>query len=274
MRKGIIFVAALWMLSVVLSSGWAAAQAMTPDEVLALAEKAREKTEDLAADIIIEQVRNNQKSALKGKVTQKGDNKMKLELSGTTATPGGAMPINMLTVMNGKLLWTILMGDDGKPQRVMKVDVKEMEDITGKKPGTGMDAMNMLQDFQNKYDLEYKGEQELKGEKVYVLEGTAKEEPEESSPAGMQQPTPPTIVMYLSVKGGYPLKVVHKDKDSKTTMSIEYTNVKYNTGIEDSAFDYTPPEGVQVMDMTEIIKQMIKRSKEGVEQKGTEEGGE
>jgi outer membrane lipoprotein-sorting protein len=274
MYKGFIVVAALCMLPVVFGADVAASGTMTPEEVLRLAEKARETTKDLSADIVVEQTQNNQTSSLKGKVAQKGDTKMKLELSGTTATPGGAMPVNMLTIMNEKLLWQVLLADDGTPERVMKMDMSVMEEMTGRKPGAGMDAMSMLEELQKKYDLEYKGAEDLKGEKVHVLEGTAKDAPEEGAPAGMQQSTPHTILMYLSVEGGYPVKVVHKEKDGTTSMNVEYTNVKYNTGIEDSAFDYTPPEGVQVMDVTEMVKQMMERMKESAEQGEGEEGEE
>jgi len=40
---------------------------------------------------------------------------------------------------------------------------------------------------------------------------------------------------------------------------MAYTNIEVNTKIADSLFEFTPPEGVQVTDMTERTIKMIKQ---------------
>ena len=46
--------------------------------------------------------------------------------------------------------------------------------------------------------------------------------------------------------------------EGKEVFSVLMENVKINQGIDPKAFAYTPPAGVEVIDMTEMASQVMK----------------
>jgi outer membrane lipoprotein-sorting protein len=66
----------------------------------------------------------------------------------------------------------------------------------------------------------------------------------------------------INVDNGMLYKMIMYGKNDAPVVEQTYTNYELNVPIPDSAFAFTPPEGVQVMDMTEAAKGMMNRMKE------------
>jgi outer membrane lipoprotein-sorting protein len=83
---------------------------------------------------------------------------------------------------------------------------------------------------------------------VYVLEGLP--------PAGMQAMTGVEFgktTVWIAVADGLLRKTQTLNKEGEVAMTATRTDVEVNVDLPDSLFTFTPPEGVQVMDMTEMV---------------------
>ena len=76
--------------------------------------------------------------------------------------------------------------------------------------------------------------------------------------------TPAEIEMWIGADDGLVRKMTLFNEEGKEMMTHSYMNVEINTEVNDSQFEFTPPEGTQVMDMTEGTINMIKEMKESV----------
>ena len=64
---------------------------------------------------------------------------------------------------------------------------------------------------------------------------------------------------------GLPYQILAYGDNDDLVMKQTYSNFRTNIDIDDSEFMFTPPEGVQVMDMTEGAMNMMKQMKENQE---------
>ncbi len=56
-------------------------------------------------------------------------------------------------------------------------------------------------------------------------------------------------------------KMIMFNEEGKEMMSQSYTNIQLNIEVADSQFEFTPPEGIQTVDMTEGTINMMKEMK-------------
>lgn len=59
-------------------------------------------------------------------------------------------------------------------------------------------------------------------------------------------------IQYFRKDCGFPVKIVHLDPASKPLMTVVYTDIKLDQDINPGQFVFTPPEGVTVIDLTQI----------------------
>ena len=156
--------------------------------------------------------------------------------------------MKQIHVSDGKITWVY------QPQMKMvtKIDMEkvtaEMKEKTGAKSG---DISKPFQGFQREtlsYRIKKAG-----GKKFYVFQGLPKI-PETQKTTF----TPTKMEMWLGADDGLVRKIIMFTEEGKEMMSQVYTNVKINVRLADSQFEFTPPEGVQVMDMTEGSVNMMR----------------
>ena len=70
---------------------------------------------------------------------------------------------------------------------------------------------------------------------------------------------PDKMIFWINADTGLPQKIIMKGKDGATMMEQTYSNFRINVDIADSEFKFKPPEGVQVMDMTEGAVNMMQQ---------------
>lgn len=106
----------------------------------------------------------------------------------------------------------------------------------------------------NKATLRYFGIENLDGEDVYVFEGKSSQVEEK----GLEGFKPGKIKMYIGTNDGILRKMITYDLKDNEMTAQRYKNIKLNQDIPDSTFVFTPPEGTQVVDMTDMMKETFK----------------
>jgi hypothetical protein len=161
---------------------------------------------------------------------------------------------------------------------VSKLDMKVMaelsEEIAGVDiPGFGggmpmdmtMDPSKLLDTYASMYDMEMKGTRTEDGTEVYVLGGAFKEDV-----AANLDPTGTMAAMGIKMKSievligkadAFPRKMAMFGEGDTPFMVMTFKNIVLNPEIADSEFEYTPPDGVQVMDNTEILRAQLEALK-------------
>jgi len=111
-----------------------------------------------------------------------------------------------------------------------------------------------LEDFKTDremYDLKVTGEETLDGEAVYVLEGTFQDAYLKKNPASAERgKTRHKIRRYYAKKDMLERNEIAHDTNGKLSYHLVVTNVKVNPEVDEKLFEYTPPPGAQVRDMT------------------------
>lgn len=239
------------------------------EEVLAAVKEAGESVESWSADVEM----TMSLAALGGEMKQSGTlqtkgtrlrGNMKIALSGQT--------MNMAMVIDGDgMMWMEMsMGD--QIMTVMKMDAGAMQDqvaglagVAGSDPFSNSMSQNpikTLEMLQEMYELKFIGTETLDGNEVYVLEGKGGEKLKMMMDAIGADASAQMAQMGLSMEqirvkvgkaDGFPRELTYFDDEGSPSMKMSYRNVRLNIDLDDSLFVYTPPEGVAVIDLTEMI---------------------
>lgn len=132
--------------------------------------------------------------------------------------------------------------------------LKKKADAPGEATGLQLnqDALKEFEQWREMFKLRLTGEDTVNEEKVYLLEGDFNEDYLKKNPkAENVMATMKTIKIWVSQKDLYPRKLVTCGRDGRQMNLIEMESVKLNGKVDESLFNYTPPEGAQVRDMTE-----------------------
>ncbi len=158
---------------------------------------------------------------------------------------------------------------------VMKMDIDAMAEMSNEMMGNPMSPMmgggasqdprKFIEQSNQMFALAPAGIQELDGTSVYVVAGNLRDEFYDAANAaggdgetnefadmftGMMSGTR----LYVGVEDGFPRKMEMLGQDGTPTMTMTYNNVVINEPLDDELFVYSPPDGVQVMDMTEMLQ--------------------
>jgi peroxiredoxin/outer membrane lipoprotein-sorting protein len=196
--------------------------------------------------------------------------------AGTMKMEAMGQLITMNTVMGGDGLAWIEMDMMGQKQ-VMKMDVKALMDAqTGPMSGSmGLDPTSLmsnnpkdlLANYAKMFDLSVKGKETLNDEEVYVLEAALDDESRSKlDPTGALASMGMGIHKFrlaVGVKDGFLRQMAMLGPNDAPFMSTTYKNLKLNIDVAESTFAYTPPEGVMVMDMTDMAKAAAESQSDG-----------
>jgi len=184
-----------------------------------------------------------------------------------TISTGGMMgAMGHETYSNGNVMWSYM------PTAGMatKMDVTRFKSANQDYPGMAGGG-NPITMFKNipKDKIEYIDDKITDEGLAYVFKTTMfmdleEEMPQEASEFPMPAMMPKEMVFWISAGTGLPVKMIMIGKNDKTMMEMTYSEYEINPEIDDSIFEFTPPEGVQVMDMTHgaenIMKQMMDKN--------------
>lgn len=250
----------------------AGAQASDLPTIDQLLEKAAERSEDInawAADMETQVNLMGMPMTTTGHLLSKGDmqkSQMKMDIMGQPAT------MNMVVDKN-KVAWMEM--DMGFQTMYMKMDMSKTGGMPGGVGMPGMDMMgpgssmggnplNMLKGFTQMYDLKVTGESQVGERNAYAIEGTIQDEYagliDQIDPSGQAAGagfSMDNIKLFVDKETGFPLNMTYLNDQKQQVMSVSFKNVQFNPEVPDAEFEYTPPPGVQVMDMTEMLEQQM-----------------
>lgn len=186
---------------------------------------------------------------IKGKLIQGDKTHMKMTMETLPTADGQGMSMNIQVVADGETAWTEV--DMGGMRQVMKANIEQAaamsQGMMGGMGGGGMDPIAQLEAMAAMADFTVAG---TEGGEVRLV-GKLKEE----AKAGMGQQAPPgldTMTMVLDAETGFPRALLIGD-EAQPMVSMKFANLKFLDSVEEGTFDYTPPEGVPVMDAAAMM---------------------
>ncbi|MCK6470714.1 MAG: hypothetical protein L6R28_03105 [Planctomycetes bacterium] len=164
---------------------------------------------------------------------KKGDKYLTRSESTTTGEQnvgGTAMPIKMASLMIYDGEWVYTLQDTNGMKQAIKM-----------KPGKEQDmGQDWVASMKENFELKVLADEKVEGEDCYVLECTAKD-----SKAGGTKMT-----ISIAKSCGVPVKTVAALPGGSNTVTAK--NIKVNPSIAEGRFVFKAPEGVQVMDMSQM----------------------
>ncbi|MEK7308278.1 MAG: tetratricopeptide repeat protein [Nitrospirota bacterium] len=230
---------------------------LSEDKVIKDIESKVRKIKSYSADIIITSEMMGQMMLTEGELLFKKPDSMRMEMF-LKMHPEQ----KTIIVSDGQTTWTYMPA----MKMAHKIDIARMEKEFGglHKPGgifeqhskESGDILNPLQGF-NKGSIKFTGVDFTTQGEALTFEATY--------PDKMLEPrseqwgfTPSKAMFWISKDSGVTLKMDVFNREGIKMMSQEYKNIKLNPQIADSAFTFVPPEGTQVMDLTDSTIDMMK----------------
>ncbi len=190
-----------------------------------IAQKMKEKQDsikDFSATMVITYSSGGKTETTKVKIMNKMPDKSRIEYLEPAEMAGQIM------VNDGKTMW---MYDPNKKE-VTKMEMPEIN-MTSEQ-----DYTRFIKELLDQTDISYQGMDKFEGRNVYYIQAAPKNG---SMLTGMY------YCMLVDTETWMTLKIEIFDKNDKLIMSMEYHDVKFNTGVPDSEFEFKVPEGVKVV---------------------------
>ena len=217
-------------------------------EIIARVEKKAAAIESYRADLTMTIDMMGKEMTSSGTMIFKKPNKSWME----TVTDIGTMNMKQIFVSDGKIAWVY----QPVMKMVTKVDLTkvsaEMKNLPGGQQISG-DISKPLRGL-NEESIAFVRTEKFGGDEVYVFQGS----PRETAMKQQVPFVPSRLELWIGADDGLVRKMIVFSEEGKKIMSQSYTNIEKNIKVPDSKFEFTPPEGVQVMDMTEGSINMMK----------------
>ncbi len=179
----------------------------------------------------IEILRAGEKNLLRMEVTN--------NLSSNMPLMGAGMEQKVLSVFNGEIVYNEIemMG----MKKYAKVLPKEdnLQNPTG--------GGSLIDSLKKRGEVTVMPDEEVNGVDAYVLQVKVTEH------NSSEQIKPDTIKAYIAKDSGIPVRTVMYDAGGSPLMTANYTDIKVNPELDPKRFEYTPPPGVEVIDLSEGI---------------------
>ncbi len=201
------------------------------------------------ADLKMSMAIMGQKMTMAGPVLIAPPGKARIEMS----MDMGLMKMDQVIVADGTTVWTY------QPTLKMahRIDAAKVAAETGIEQ-VGQQGNDLTQPFAGlaPESIKLVRADKLAGNEVHVFEGVP------AMPNLPQIPFKPAKTeVWVGAEDGLLRKSVMFDADGKEMMSQAYENIEVNVEIPAEKFQFTPPEGIQVMDMTDGVLNMLKMMK-------------
>ena len=239
------------MAAIVLSSvGGGVRAEETTEQVLARLKAKVGEVKTVRADLKMTMAIMGQTITMEGTALIATPDKSRMEMSMNL----GAIKMDQTIVSDGTTVWTY------QPMLKMahKIDAKKVAAETGIEQA-GQQSSDLTKPLAGLVPESVKlvRTETVGGVESYVFEGAP------AMPKMPQIPFKPAkIEVSVGAEDGLLRKSVMFDADGKEMMSQTYDNIEVNVELPEEKFQFTPPEGVQVSDMTEGVLNMLKTMKQ------------
>jgi outer membrane lipoprotein-sorting protein len=231
-------------------------QAKTAEIVRELTQKAQ-NIQSYTVDVHMQTMAMGENIATNGTMAFKEPGLMRMT---TTTEMMGGMQQDIYK--SGDVIWTYMP----LMRMATKVDLSKIKETM---PGQeGMDEGNLSEMLENIPEdaLTFLEKRKADDKDVYAFRMSAdKLKQDMTSPQKTFPIIPQKVEFLVYADNGLPYKVQTYGKNDELIMEQTYSNYQLNVDIPDSQFEFTPPEGVQVMDMTEATINMMKQMRKGGE---------
>lgn len=214
-RTGIVLLA---VIVISLISGCTAN--MSAEQIAQQMKAKQDSIKDYSATMVISSFGGKDEVA-KAKMMNKMPDKSRIEYLEPSKIAGQVM------VNDGKTIWSY----DPEKNEVTRMDMPELANPP--EP----DYTKFIQELLNQTDISYQGTEKFEGRSVYNIKAS----PKNGSMMDIH------YNMLVDSENWIPLKTEILDKNDKLMTSIEYRDMKFNTGIPDSEFEFKIPEGAKVV---------------------------
>ncbi|NLY02782.1 MAG: outer membrane lipoprotein carrier protein LolA [Rhodopirellula sp.] len=222
----------------------------TAEQVIEKLKSKVESVETGRADLKMATTMMGRKINMEGDVVFAKPGKMRMKIS----TDLGMMKMDQIIVSDGATIWTY----QPTMKMVSKIDVAKLAAATGKEDAAQQQSGDITQPLKGLQpdSIKLLRTEESDGAKTYVFEGSPQT-------AGMSKVPfqPAKMQVWVGAEDGVLHKMVMLDEKDNEMLSQTYENIKLGIDVPAGTFEFTPPEGVQVMDMTEGTINMIKTMK-------------
>ena len=139
-----------------------------------------------------------------------------------------SMPI--LAVCDGEVTHTLM---ERMGQKVCVKAKAEAQSLAGEA---------MFKALREQHNLTLADDEEVNGEKCWVIQATPKTPGRPGEPA--------KVAYYFRQKDCATVQMLGYDADGNTMMTATFSEIKFDEKLDPKRFEFKVPEGVQVMDMT------------------------
>ncbi len=216
-RKGIILLA---VIVVALISGCTAD--ISAEQIAQKMKEKQNSIKDFSATMVTVSLFDEKNETTKVKIKNKMPNKSRMEYLEPAEMAGNIM------IDDGIIIWTY----DPKRKEATGMGIPEIN-----KPSE-RDYTRFIKELLNQTDISYQGMDRFEGRSVYRIKASPKND---SMWMGMH------IDMWVDGENWMPLKMEVIDKNDKLVSSLEYRDIKFNTGIPNSEFEFKLPEGAKLV---------------------------
>ena len=255
-RLSVVLAAAV---SLIGSLSWAEP---TTTQLITDLEKKAETVKSYSADLTMEMEMMGKKMITRGKAVFKRPNSVRIEM----VMDMGQMKMEHVVISDGKTMWT----HQPLMKIVAKIDLEKCKAVT-KSDALDKQNQSITRPFEafDKKNISYVGAKKLGETPVHVFEGQI------AGPKWQGMPfAPAKIRTSIGADDGLLRRVSMLNEEGVAMMTQTYTKIKVNVKPSDDLFKFEPPEGTQVMDMTEgtinMLKQMEAKKKEAGKEKDAE----
>jgi outer membrane lipoprotein-sorting protein len=195
---------------------------MSADQIVQKMKEKQEGVKDFSATMAFSMSFAGQNIAAKAKIMNKMPDKTRVEYIEPSEVAG------QVVVSDGTTIWTY----DPKTKIAMKEEMQKTD------MDFQQDYMKPVSELLDNTDITYLGMDKFEGRTVYRVKAVPKNE---SALIGIHSS------MWVDSETWMPLKIEIADKNDKPITSFEYSDVKFNTGIPDSEFEFKAPQGAKVV---------------------------
>jgi len=196
---------------------------MSAEQIAEQMKAKQDSIKDYSATMVITSSFGGKDEMAKAKIMNKMPGKSRLEYLEPAEMAGQVM------VNDGKTIWSY----DPKKNEVTKMGLPEINNTNPSE----QDYLQSIRELLNQTDISYQGTDKFEERSVYLIKASPKKE---GMMMGMH------FGIWVDSENWMPLKMETFDKNDTLLSSIEYRDIKFNTGISDSEFEFKMPEGATV----------------------------
>lgn len=197
---------------------------------------------------------------LNGHIVQSDQRHKRMALDVIMAGHEGSMELSALMVADGSMMWTEVTNPMLGGAQVMKIELDKMDQMAAANPTSGlanqwsgMDPVDQIRQLAEKFDFDV-AESDPGSVKL-----SAKMTPQQLSqlgfPEGAASETA-SFVILIDEGTGFPKQFQLAGEKPLLTMTFDNFKQLDPATIEPGSFSYSPPQGVQVMDLGAMLDAM------------------